>query len=70
MKSELRCDHKLHGIIVDGDNLEVKCSSAFCGAGAGTVVFHYFSISTGELTSTKKYQDPSKIAVAKKEAPK
>lgn len=56
---ELRCDSKLHGIVVDGDVVQVKCSSRFCGAKPGVVVFHYFNIRTGEHHTTA-YQDAAK----------
>lgn len=53
---EMRCGHKLHGIIVD-DAVEVKCGSALCGSKPGVVVIHRFSRATGELLSTMQYKD-------------
>lgn len=53
---EMRCDHKLHGVIVDG-LIEVKCGSSLCGKRSGTVVIHRFNAHTGELVETKLYKD-------------
>lgn len=58
MTTELRCDNKKHGIVVDTHYVEVKCGSSFCGAGRGIVVIHRFDIRTGQLTDTKKYREP------------
>jgi hypothetical protein len=54
---ELRCDSKLHGIMREGDVLEVKCRSTFCGYKAGIVILHRFNLHTGEMT-TARYKDP------------
>lgn len=40
---------------------ETKCRSRRCGAGQGVVVIHRFSCNTGELLSTRSFQDPSAI---------
>jgi hypothetical protein len=53
---EMRCGHKLHGVI-SGDYLEVKCSSSFCGAKPGVVVIHRFNSKSGDLVDTKQYRD-------------
>jgi hypothetical protein len=53
---ELRCRHKLHGVVNDG-LLEFKCGSSFCGAGSGVVVIHQFDPITGQLVNTKRYKD-------------
>ena len=53
---QMRCPHKLHGI-VDGDVIEVKCGSSLCGSRSGVVVIHRFDSSTGELVGTKRYKD-------------
>lgn len=53
---EMRCRHKLHGVVHEGI-IEVKCSSSFCGAKSGVVVIHRFNSKTGELVETKKYKD-------------
>lgn len=58
---ELRCEHKMHGILMDNGLLEVKCSSAFCGSKPGVVVLHRFDVKTGMLVETKKYKDTPKI---------
>lgn len=62
---QLRCRSKLQGIIktrADGSKvLEVLCKDKWCAErGAGIVVLHYFSLTTGELVDTKKYRDPRK----------
>lgn len=56
---EMRCETKLHGILVDGV-IEIKCSSKFCGAAAGVVVLHRFDPMTGDLISTNKYRTPER----------
>ena len=53
---ELRCEHKLHGVVHDG-LLEVKCKSALCGSQPGVVVIHKFDPITGALVDTKRYKD-------------
>lgn len=53
---EMRCEHKLHGIVVDG-LVEVKCRSSLCGHKPGVVVIHKFDGLTGELVETKRYKD-------------
>lgn len=57
--SEMRCETKLHAILVDGE-LEVKCSSKFCGAAAGIVILHRFDLNTGQLLRTLKYKTPER----------
>jgi hypothetical protein len=57
---ELRCEHKLHGIVSDG-LVEVKCKSALCGHKPGVVVIHRFDPFNGELVETKRYKDTPKI---------
>lgn len=54
---DLRCEHKKHGEIVEGI-LEVKCSSRFCGAGAGVVVIHRWDVLNGERLNDKRFRDP------------
>ena len=56
---ELRCASKLHGIALDGYVVQVKCSSRFCGAGPGVVVYHYFDLRTQELKTTA-YKDAAR----------
>jgi len=54
--AELRCSHKMHGILNDSGILDIKCDSAFCGHEPGVVVIHQFSTVTGELLGTKRYK--------------
>ena len=56
---DLRCEHKKHGVLLSNGVAEVKCSSRFCGATRETVVFHYFSVETGEMLETKKFKNPN-----------
>lgn len=55
---DLRCPHKLHGMIVSDGVLEVKCDSKFCGHSPGAVVLHRFDVNTGELLETKTFKNP------------
>jgi hypothetical protein len=57
---ELRCDSKLHGIVVDTGVVEVKCDSRFCGAQPGVTVLHRFDVVTGELVGTVKFKSPER----------
>lgn len=54
----LRCDNKLHGMLIDVGEVEVKCDSRFCGAHPGSTVLHRFSTTTGELLGTERFQNP------------
>lgn len=54
---DLRCDFKKHGELHE-DTVEVKCSSRYCGARAGVVVLHRFSIDNGKLMDTLRFRDP------------
>jgi len=57
---DMRCEHKLLAIIVTpapGGEIELKCSSRFCGAGAGVVVLHRFSTENGDLIGTSRFRD-------------
>lgn len=56
---DLRCDHRLHGILKDG-LLEIKCRDRYCGATEGFVVFHYFDPNTGQMKETRRFKDPAK----------
>jgi hypothetical protein len=58
---ELRCEYKLHGILMSDGFVEFKCSSALCGKEPGVVVIHRFSIETGELVSTRRFKDTPKV---------
>jgi hypothetical protein len=57
---EVRCESKLWGILIDDGVLEVKCNSAFCGAGKGVVVLHRFSLDDGTLIETKRFKEPGR----------
>ena len=54
----MRCPNTLHGVILDGVVLEVKCRHKRCGAVKGVVVLHRFDLLTGDLIETKMYRDP------------
>lgn len=57
---DVRCGSKKHGAITEDGNLEVKCDSRFCGAGAGTVVLHTFDVTNGELVKTVMFKNPGR----------
>lgn len=63
---DLRCEHKKHGEVLEGV-LEIKCSSRFCGAGAGVVVIHRWDALNGERLADKRFADPVAIARHTKE---
>jgi hypothetical protein len=56
---DVRCENKKHAEL-EGEFLEVKCDSRFCGAQPGTVVLHQFDARTGELVKTMKFKNPKK----------
>ena len=56
--SELRCESKLHGILVAPNVIEISCNSRFCGADRDTVVLHKFDARTGDMIETKLYKKP------------
>lgn len=58
MTYELRCESKLHGIVVEDGIVEIKCQSKFCGAGKGVVVLHRFRVSDGSIVSTLRLREP------------
>lgn len=58
---ELRCPSRLHGVVIADDHYEVKCHSKHCGAGDGTTVLHYFSLTTGELIDTRLFKEPKAL---------
>lgn len=61
---ELRCEHKKLGVLLEtglGGVVELKCSSRFCGATAGTVVLHRFSTETGQLIGTARFRDTPRV---------
>lgn len=58
MEHQLRCDNKMHGVIVEDGVLEIKCDSRFCGAGPGIIVLHRFDTTTGELLGTNRFKNP------------
>lgn len=55
---ELRCDAKLHALVVDG-LIEVKCPSRFCRQSPDEVVLHRFT-PEGELVTTLRFRGPQK----------
>lgn len=61
MTKQMRCAHKLHGIVLDPGVVEIKCNSAFCGYRPGVVVLHRFSADDGHLIETKRYKDTPMI---------
>ena len=58
---EMRCDAKLHGVVIADGIVEVKCSSRFCGARPGRVVLHFFSGKDGHLIGTTIFRDSNTI---------
>lgn len=56
---DLRCGNTLHGRLTDNRWLEVKCKRRACGYVKGTVVLHTIDITTGEVTKTEVFSDPS-----------
>jgi len=58
---DLRCDNgiKFGELLPEEEVVEVKCRSRRCGHEDGTVVFHRFSLKTGELQGTLKFKNPS-----------
>lgn len=63
---ELRCAHKLHGILIRDGVLEVMCSSALCGKKPGVVVLHQFDVRDGHLIGTKKFKDTPRVNQGKR----
>jgi len=57
---QMRCASKLHGIIVTGGIVEVKCDSRFCRPDRDTIVLHHFDATTGRLIETLRFKNPSK----------
>lgn len=57
MTTEMRCEHKLHGVVTKGGIIEVKCGSSLCGSKSGVVVIHKFDAKSGELVETKMFKD-------------
>lgn len=57
MNQELRCGARLHAIQTGAHEIEVKCSSVFCGADRRTVVLHRFDLRTG-LVRTLRFKKP------------
>ena len=60
---DLRCEHKLHGRVLQDGRVEVKCSSSFCGAEPGVVVLHRFDLHTRDV-ETLKVKDPGRKGVS------
>ena len=57
---DLRCEFKLHGIVISQGVLEVKCDSRLCGATSKVVVLHRFDLETGSLIQTVRFKNPRK----------
>lgn len=59
---ELRCTNgiKFGELLQEESTLEVKCRSARCGAGPGTIVLHEFDTVTGKMVGTRSFRDPAK----------
>lgn len=57
---DLRCSNKLHCRVLEDGRVEVKCSSAFCGAKKGVVVLHRFDLHTGAV-ETRRYKEPPQV---------
>jgi hypothetical protein len=55
---ELRCEGTLHGRVIDGRELEVKCKRRSCGYRKGVVVLHTIDLQTGNTVSTKIFAEP------------
>ncbi len=61
MATELRCEGNLYGILSDDHKtIEVRCKRSRCGAAPGVVVLHTISLSSGEVTDTKRFREPRK----------
>lgn len=61
MATELRCEGNLFGVISDDhQTIEVKCKRRKCGAAPGVVVLHTISLSSGDVTETKRFREPPK----------
>ena len=58
---ELRCPSRIHAVIEDDNVIKFQCRSKRCGAGNGTIVFHYYNLSSGDFLQTRKFQDPTKL---------
>jgi hypothetical protein len=61
--SDLRCESKKHGEVIDGHTVTVKCNSRFCGHVPGSVVvIHTFDISNPEAVEvkTRRFKEPGK----------
>jgi len=58
MPTDLRCQGKKHGVLIDDETVEIKCNSRWCGAASGIVVLHRFDLRSGELLETLRYADP------------
>lgn len=56
---DLRCDNNLYGRLTDNRWLEVKCKRRACGYIKGTVVLHTIDITTGKVTATRRFANPS-----------
>lgn len=55
---DLRCEGTLHGRVIDGKELEVKCKRRQCGYRKGIVILHTIDLETGKTVATKVYAEP------------
>lgn len=56
---DLKCKGTLHGRLTDNRWLEVKCKRRACGYVKGIVILHTIDITTGEVTKTRSYAEPT-----------
>ena len=56
--TELRCTSGLHARVVDGQWVEVACTSRRCGKKVDTVVRHVFDLK-GNLLRTNVFREPT-----------
>lgn len=59
----IQCPSNVYGYAVDATGtFRVRCKGKFCNHARGTVVFHSFDLSTGELrTEESSYRNPSEL---------
>lgn len=68
MTIELRCQAKLHGLVIGplGQDtiIEVACTSRFCGAEKGVVVRHRLRLNPDQTLAceTRRYKSPERRA--------
>lgn len=55
---DLRCPNGIKFAVLTDEYVEFKCRSTRCGAEAGVVVLHRFSLRTGDLIKTLRFREP------------